>query len=78
MQPHLNASKYLMFNFFHPRPVVDGRAVAVKIVQQQASAQQDTLTLIVSDQETSAPEAPAAAKLPINSVHLLRVGPGQR
>ena len=37
-----------MFNFFHPRPVVDGRAVAVKIVQQKASAQLDTRTLTVT------------------------------
>lgn len=36
-----------MFNFFHPRPVVDGRAVAVKIVKQTASARQDTHTLVV-------------------------------
>jgi hypothetical protein len=36
-----------MFNFIHPRPVVDGRALVVKIVQQTASARQDTRTLVV-------------------------------
>jgi len=35
-----------MFSFFHPRPVVDGRAVAVKVVQQTASARRDTHTLV--------------------------------
>lgn len=29
-----------MFNFRHPRPVVDGRAVAVQIVQQKAVKRQ--------------------------------------
>lgn len=37
-----------MFNFLHPRPVVDGRAVVVQIVQQKASSQQDTRTLVVT------------------------------
>lgn len=41
-----------MFSFFHPRPVVDGRAVAVKVVQQKASAQQDTRTLVVTSRKT--------------------------
>jgi len=36
-----------MFNFLHPEPVVDGRAVAVTVVQQKASALQDNRTLIV-------------------------------
>lgn len=27
-----------MFNFRHPRPVVDGRAVAVQVVQQKAAS----------------------------------------
>jgi hypothetical protein len=26
-----------MFNFRHPKPVVDGRAVAVQVVQQKAA-----------------------------------------
>ena len=37
-----------MFNFLHPRPAVDGRAVAVHIVQQKASSQQDERMLIVA------------------------------
>lgn len=37
-----------MFSFFHPKPVTDGRAVAVKVVQHQASARQDTRTLVVT------------------------------
>jgi len=37
-----------MFNFLHLRPVVDGRAVAVQIVQQKKSSQMDTRTLIVT------------------------------
>lgn len=37
-----------MFNFFHPKPVVDGRAVAVMVVQQKASALQDNRTLVVT------------------------------
>ncbi|MCC2956261.1 hypothetical protein LK542_11605 [Massilia sp. IC2-477] len=37
-----------MFNFLHPRPVVDGRAVAVKIVQQKGADRHDTRTLIVA------------------------------
>lgn len=37
-----------MFNFLHPRPVVDGRAVAVQIVQQKVAAQPETRTLIVT------------------------------
>ena len=29
-----------MFNFRHPKPVVDGRAVAVQVVQQKAATPQ--------------------------------------
>lgn len=43
-----------MFNFFHPRPVVDGRAVAVKVVKQTAAARQDTHTLVVPARTTAA------------------------
>lgn len=39
-----------MFNFLHPRPVVDGRAVAVQIVQQKVAAQPETRTLIVTSE----------------------------
>ena len=45
--------KDCMFNFFHPRPVIDGRAVAVKVVQQKASTQQDTRTLVVASRQTA-------------------------
>lgn len=48
-----------MFNFLHPRPVVDGRAVAVKIVQQKASAQQDARTLILVGKSAGLTESPA-------------------
>jgi len=48
-----------MFNFFHPRPVVDGRAVAVKVVKQTASARQDTHTLVVPAR-TAAADRPAS------------------
>lgn len=46
-----------MFSFFHPKPVVDGRAVAVKVVQQKAAALQDTHTLIVTTRSTAPAEA---------------------
>lgn len=42
-----------MFNFFHPKPVVDGRAVEVMIVHNKASALQDTRTLIVATRNTA-------------------------
>lgn len=42
-----------MFHFFHPRPVIDGRAVAVKVVQQATSARQDTHTLVVPDRHAA-------------------------
>lgn len=63
MQSPLNARKDLMFNFSHPRPVVDGRAVAVKIVQQKASAQQDMQTLIVGNRDVATPEVSADSKV---------------
>lgn len=37
-----------MFNFFHPKSVVESRAVAVMVVQQEASTLQDTRALIVT------------------------------
>jgi hypothetical protein len=53
IRPHIDAfTEESMFNFLHPRPVVDGRAVAVQIVQQKASAQLDTRTLIVTAKGT--------------------------
>ncbi len=45
-----------MFNFLYPRPVVDGRAVAVQIAEQKASARQNTRTLIVTTKSTTSPE----------------------
>lgn len=48
-----------MFNFFHPRPVVDGRAVAVKVVQQKTTQRHETRTLVVP--APAAPPAPTAA-----------------
>jgi hypothetical protein len=53
MLTHFRSKRYLqlsdlMFNFFHPKPVVDGRAVAVMVVQQKASALQDNRTLVVT------------------------------
>jgi hypothetical protein len=47
-----------MFNFFHPRPVVDGRAVAVKVVQQTGAARQETSTLIVAARPVTPGQAP--------------------
>ena len=43
-----------MFNFFHPKPVVDGRAVTVMVVQQKASALQDNRTLAVTIRNAAA------------------------
>lgn len=43
-----------MFNFRHPRPVVDGRAVAAQIVQQK-SVKRQTAVLVAEP----APPAPA-------------------
>lgn len=45
-----------MFNFRHPKPVVDGRAVAVQVVQQK-EARPVTTVLIVD----AAPAAPVPA-----------------
>lgn len=44
-----------MFNFFHPRPVVDNRPVAVKIVRQEVPVAVDGKVLVV------VPEKPATA-----------------
>lgn len=45
-----------MFSFFHPKPAVDGRAVAVMVVQQKAAALQGTRTLIVPNRRTAPTE----------------------
>lgn len=44
-----------MFFFRHPKPVVDGRAVAVQVVQQKATDMVSRTLLIVE-----APRSPAA------------------
>lgn len=49
-----------MFSFFHPKPVVDGRAVAVQVVQQQQSAYRETRTLVVTTRLADAPQAAAS------------------
>lgn len=54
-----------MFNFLHPRPVVDGRPVVVQMVQmvqQKNVTRQDTCTLIVATTTSGASSsAPADA-----------------
>ena len=43
-----------MFNFRHPRPVVDGRAVAVQVVQQQKAARPQVTVLVAEQAKTQA------------------------
>jgi hypothetical protein len=45
-----------MFFFRHPKPVVDGRAVAMLVVQQKATREVSRTVLIV---ETAPAKAPA-------------------
>jgi hypothetical protein len=49
-----------MFFFRHPKPVIDGRAVAVQVVQQKAT-QEVSRTLLIVD----APAAPTEPPLTI-------------
>ena len=49
-----------MFNFRHPRPVVDGRAVAVQVVQQKQAAKPQATVLVVDTRAETAPIPPAA------------------
>ena len=49
-----------MFNFRHPRPVVDGRAVAVQVVQQNQAAKPQATVLVVDTRAETAPIPPAA------------------
>ncbi|MFC3458708.1 hypothetical protein [Massilia haematophila] len=54
-----------MFNFRHPKPVVDGRAVAVQVVQQKAM--RPATTVLVAEatpaaQAATPPEERAAAQ----------------
>ena len=52
-----------MFFFRHPKPVVDGRAVAVQMVQQKANPAVSRTVLIVEARE-SAPAPPSALTAP--------------
>jgi predicted thioesterase len=49
-----------MFFFRHPKPVVDGRAVAVQVVQQKAVRKQVTV-LVVAKPEAEGPDVVAPA-----------------
>jgi hypothetical protein len=58
-----------MFFFRHPQPVVDGRAVAVQVVQQKATQAVSHMVLIVETPPTpaarlEAPLAPASENTP--------------
>ena len=48
-----------MFNFRHPRPVVDGRAVAVQVVQQKAASAR-TPVLVAEHRPPAKARAPAS------------------
>jgi len=52
-----------MFFFRHPQPIIDGRAVAVQVVQQKATQAVSRTVLIVETPPTAAaqPEAPLSA-----------------
>jgi hypothetical protein len=50
-----------MFFFRHPRPVVDGRAVAVQVVQQKTTNEVSRTLLIVETPPVPAPVPPAPA-----------------
>ncbi|WP_305823020.1 hypothetical protein [Massilia brevitalea] len=49
-----------MFNFRHPKPVVDGRAVAVHVVQQKQAAKPQATVLVVDTKAEPAPVPPTA------------------
>jgi hypothetical protein len=55
-----------MFFFRHPKPVVDGRAVAVQVVQQKTTKEVSRTVLIVETPPVPppAPPAPAAPDAP--------------
>ena len=55
-----------MFNFLHPRPVVDGRAVAVQIAEQKTSDRQDTRTLIVLTRSVASTKQPGHGEIAEN------------
>jgi len=48
-----------VFIFRHPKPVVDGRAVAVQVVQQKQAAKPQSLVLVAA-----APAEPATHPAP--------------
>jgi len=49
-----------VFNFRHPKPVVDGRAVAVQVVQQKQAAKPQATVLVVDAKAEPAPMPPTA------------------
>jgi len=55
-----------MFYFRHPRPVVDGRAVAVQIVQQKEAAKPQAQVLVAASR-TQPPATPEAAPKPLQA-----------
>ena len=52
-----------MFFFRHPKPVVDGRAVAVQVVQQKAT-QAVSRTVLIVETPPAKTAAPAEKKEP--------------
>jgi hypothetical protein len=48
-----------VFFFRHPKPVVDGRAVAVQVVQQKKANEVSRTVLIVETPPVPAPALPA-------------------
>jgi hypothetical protein len=55
----------LMFFFRHPKPVVDGRAVAVQVVQQKTTNEVSRTVLIVETPPVPTPDAPAVPDVPV-------------
>lgn len=51
-----------MFNFLHPRPLLDGRPVVVQIVQQKAVPRQATRLLIMHGNPDAPGTAPSAGE----------------
>jgi hypothetical protein len=49
-----------VFFFRHPKPVVDGRAVAVQVVQQKKANEVSRTVLIVETPPVPAPALPAS------------------
>jgi len=49
-----------VFNFRHPKPVVDGRAVAVQVVQQKQASKPQAGVLVIDKKAEPAP-APLTA-----------------